>query len=55
MLFLALSKKHKFQDIGQIRRIGCKFIKNTAGAAKLRNELMQLKTFEEINDFFDKV
>ena len=49
--YLKLSKKHKFQDIEQIKRIGCKFIKNTIGASKMRAELMQLKTFEDIEVF----
>ena len=55
--YLKLSKKYKLQDsnITNIRHLGTKFIKNIEGAGKMRNELMQLKSFREITDFFKKI
>lgn len=49
--YLKLAKKYNLIDIPRIKYLGSNFIKNTQGAAKLRNQLMQLKTFEEIESF----
>ena len=53
--YLYLSKKYEIIDVPRIKYLGCNFIKNTDGASKLRNKLMQLKTFEEIRDFVDNL
>ena len=51
--YLKLSEKHKLtSNIPNIKHLACKFIKNIEGASKLRNELMQAKTFKEITKFF---
>lgn len=54
--YLKLSEKYKLGKINfvNIKHLGCKFIKNIEGASKLRNELMQLKNFDEIKSFFKK-
>jgi nifR3 family TIM-barrel protein len=49
--YLYLSEKYEIIDIPRIKYLGCNFIKNTDGASKLRNQLMQLKTFEEIRKY----
>ncbi len=49
--YLSLSQKYDLVDISKIKYLGCNFIKGIEGAAKLREGLMQLKTFEEIRDF----
>jgi tRNA-dihydrouridine synthase B len=55
--YLKLSEKYKLTEsnLVNIKHLGTKFIKNIPGAGKMRNELMQLKSFEEITDFFSKV
>jgi nifR3 family TIM-barrel protein len=55
--YLKLSKKFKLtaSNLTNIRHLGTKFIKNIPGGGKMRNELMQLKSFGEIEDFFKKL
>ncbi|MEI6731434.1 MAG: tRNA-dihydrouridine synthase family protein [archaeon] len=53
--YLQLSKKYDCIDIPRMKYLGSKFIKNTEGAGKLRMQLMQLKTFEEIFNFVDNL
>mgnify|MGYP001595445875 FL=1 len=55
--YLKLAKKHKLADnnLVNIKHLGTKFLRNIEGASKLRNELMQLKTVEEIEGFFEKI
>lgn len=53
--YLKLSKKYQFQNIQQIKYLGAKFIKNIEGASKLRSQLMQFKSFGEIEDFFKRI
>ncbi len=50
-LYLKLAKKHHLIDIPRIKYLGSNFIKNTQGAAKLRNQLMHLNSFDEIEKF----
>ncbi len=50
-LYLSLCKKHKIINLQQIKHLGSHFLKGFKGASKKRNELMQLKTFNEIQDF----
>ncbi len=55
--YLKLSKKYKLTEsnLVNIKHLGTKFIKNIQGAGKMRNELMQLKSFDEIVNFFEKI
>ena len=55
--YLSLSKKYKLTEsnLTNIRHLGTKFVKGIPGGAKMRNELMQLKSFDEIVDFFKKL
>lgn len=53
--YLKLSKKYDTIDIPRIKFIGSNFIKNIPGASKLRQELMQKKTFNEIEEFVKNV
>lgn len=48
--YLKLAKEHNLIDIPRIKYLGSNFIKNTRGASKMRNRLMQLRTFEEIEN-----
>ena len=50
-LYLSLAKKYNLLDLSRIKYIGTNFIKNTHGAAKLRQELMALKNINEIQTF----
>ena len=49
--YLKLAKKYKIIDIPRIKYLGSKFLKGTNGAAKLRDEMMHLKAYEEIISF----
>lgn len=53
--YLALSEKNKLADITMIKHLGTKFIKNVGGAKRLRNELMQMRSLEEIQDFIKDI
>jgi len=56
--YLKLAEKCKMcedSNLANIKHLGSKFIKGVEGASKLRAELMQLRTFEEIRDFFAKI
>jgi len=53
--YLKLSEKYKTLNLPNIKHLGCKFIKNIEGAAKLRFELMKCQDFEEIKDFFKRI
>lgn len=55
--YLQLSKKYKLTEsnITNIRHLGTKFIKGIEGAAQMRNELMQLKSFKDVEAFFRKL
>jgi len=55
-LYLKLCKKHKFSDIGRIKRISCKFIKGIQRAGETRNEIMRLQSISEIEKLIkDKI
>ncbi len=49
--YLKLAKKYNIIEIPRIKQIGVRFIKNIQGAARLRQRLMALKTYEEITNF----
>ena len=49
--YLLLCRKYDFKDIGRIKYVGSSFIKKFDGAAKLRSDFMQIKSFDEIKDF----
>ncbi|HVY01991.1 MAG TPA: tRNA-dihydrouridine synthase family protein [Candidatus Nanoarchaeia archaeon] len=49
--YLKLAKKYKIVDLGRIKYIGSSFIRNTPGAAEMRNQFMQLKTYDEVLKF----
>lgn len=51
--YLKLVKKYKIIDMGRIKYIGSNFIRNTEGAGKLRNQFMQLKSYEEVVNFIN--
>lgn len=53
--YLKLSEKYGFDDIAIIKHLGTKFIKGIQNAGKMRNELMQFKSFNEIKNFFAKL
>lgn len=50
-LYLKSAKKYNLIDIPRIKYLGSNFIKNSHGAAKLRNQLMHLNSFDEIEKF----
>lgn len=53
--YLNLAKKYNIIDLPRIKYIGSKFLRNKEGVSKLRNELMQKKTFEEIEKFANSI
>ena len=53
--YLELVKKYKIINLGRIKYIGSNFITKTKGAAKMRNEFMQCKSYEECLDFVKKL
>lgn len=53
--YLSLCNKYDFKDIGRIKYVGGNFIKKFDGAAKLRSDFMQIKSFDEIKDFAKKL
>ncbi len=53
--YIKLSEKYKMLNLPIIKHLGCKFIKNIEGAAKLRFELMKCQNINEIKTFFKKI
>jgi tRNA-dihydrouridine synthase B len=53
--YLKLARKYKIIDITKIKYIGSKFLRGANNAAAMRNRLMSLKTYEEINDFINTI
>lgn len=53
--YMKLCEKHDFKDLGRIKYVGGNFIRNFEGAAKLRSEFMQQKTFDDLKDFSKKL
>ena len=49
--YLSLCNKYDFKDVGRIKYVGSNFIRKFDGAAKLRSDFMQIKSFDEIRDF----
>jgi nifR3 family TIM-barrel protein len=49
--YLKLCKKYKLTEISRIKHLGCNFFKDFEGASKKRGELMNLKSFEDIEEF----
>jgi hypothetical protein len=41
--------------MGRIKYLGSNFIRNTSGAAKLRNTFMHCKSYEECVEFMKKL
>jgi len=53
--YLSLCKKHNSLDIRRIKLASTNFIKSFDGAAKIRLQLSQLKTLEEISEFVKQI
>ena len=54
--YLKLTEKYNLtNNLAIIKHLATKFIKNIEGASKMRNELMQMKDFNQIKDFFRKL
>ena len=53
--YLTLSQKYKTQNLAKTKFIASNFIKGIAEASKLRNQLMQMKSIKEIQDFADEI
>ncbi|MEK6825556.1 MAG: tRNA-dihydrouridine synthase [Nanoarchaeota archaeon] len=53
--YLNLTKKYNVIDIPKIKSIGSNFLREVKGASKLRQELMQCKTIQEIESFIGKL
>ncbi len=51
--YLRLAEKHKIVDIGRMKYLGSNFLKGFDGAAKAREGIMKLKSFEEIANFIE--
>ncbi|MBI2631507.1 tRNA-dihydrouridine synthase family protein [Candidatus Pacearchaeota archaeon] len=49
--YLRLAKKYEVCDLPRIKFIGANFLRNVKGAAKMRADLMQKKSLEEIEEF----
>lgn len=53
--YLKICDENRMIDIARIKYIGTKFIRNVNGAAKLRQKIMGLKSFEEICKFANEI
>jgi nifR3 family TIM-barrel protein len=53
--YLKLSEKYKTGSISKIKFIGTNFLRGVEGASKLRNNLMQLKSLDEIKRFTNEI
>jgi tRNA-dihydrouridine synthase B len=53
--YLNLAKKYDMVDIARIKYVGANFIRNIEGAARLRNEFMRLKRYEDIVRFVEEL
>ncbi len=53
--YLLLAKKYEVIDLPHIKFAGAHFLRNVKNAAKMRADLMQKKSFEEIAGFVDKL
>jgi tRNA-dihydrouridine synthase B len=53
--YLTLTKKHEVIEIPRIKYIGSRFLKGFQGSAKIRQELISLKTHEEISNLVKTV
>lgn len=53
--YLKLAKKYDIIDMGRIKYIGSSFLRSTPGAAEMRNNFMQVKTYEEVCEFVKKI
>jgi len=49
--YIKLAKNYKIAEMPRIKQLGCHFIKGQEGAAKMRAELMGMKTLDEIERF----
>jgi nifR3 family TIM-barrel protein len=49
--YLELAERHSIIDISRIKYLGSNFIRDVKGAAKMRQDLMQKKSFNEIKEF----
>ncbi|MEK6888497.1 MAG: tRNA-dihydrouridine synthase family protein [Nanoarchaeota archaeon] len=54
-LYLKYCKKYKFNDLHRIKHLSCKFIRNIKNGSKLRNEIMQCKSLEDIENMIEKL
>jgi len=53
--YLKLAKKYKLIDINKIKYLGSNFLKGFNDASKLRNKLMSLKSYSEIQNFISSI
>jgi len=49
--YLSLEKKMGYTEVGKLKRVGSKFLRGFAGAAKARDELMKKRTLAEVTSF----
>lgn len=53
--YLKLAKKYDVIDMPRIKYLGSNFLKNFQGSAKYRNQLHQLKSYDEIVEFVENI
>lgn len=53
--YLKYCKKYNFNNLHRIKYIASNFFKNIPNAAKYRNQVMQAKSLEEINNFVNSI
>lgn len=53
--YLKLVKKYEIIDVPRIKYLGANFLKNFSGSSKYRNELHQLKNYDEIVEFVKRL
>jgi tRNA-dihydrouridine synthase B len=53
--YLDLAKNNEQIDLNRIKYLGGNFLRGLKQASKLRQELMKLKTFDQISDFVNKI
>ncbi len=53
--YLKISKKYNLLKMSKIKYVGGKFLRGFGGAPEIRNEFMNLKSFEGVEDFVRKI
>ena len=54
-MYLKLCKKYDFNEVARTKYVGVSFLKGIQGVGKLRNELMQCKRFDEIQEMIKRI